>query len=170
MKTPGVIALTLLFSTLFAVAPLVATAGTTSKVPCFYYTENNKIIGPTTGVCNANANDIAVVFTKTSTAKVACTIQFSVAGKLVKPISPCPTKANDVEVYWTATTAGPVISKCYWTLNGKAIAACTVPKGATDFTFKAYKVTEVYWTVNGKITGKPLKPPTGTNDVEFLFK
>jgi len=120
-------------------------------------------------VCNANANDIAVVFANTPTAKVACTIQFSVAGKLVKPISTCPSKANDVEVYWSATTAGPVINRCYWTLNGKPIAVCTVPKGATDFTFKAYKVTQVYWTVKGVKVGKAITPPTGTNDIEFQF-
>jgi len=171
MKTTGVLALTLLVATIFTITPLMGTASTAKNAPTFYFTKDGKVIGPAAGISSPKANDIAIIFVTTPAAKVACSIQFSVAGKLVNPISPCPAKATDVEVSWTTSSAGQVITKCVWTLDGKAIAgACTVPKGATDFTFKAYKITYVYWSLNGKMLPNPYLGPKGANDVEFSFR
>lgn len=155
--------LAILLAGTVAIVP-IASAGTTP--PCFYFTENSIKIG--TKHCNANANDLAVVFTQLS--GTVCSIQFSfVTGKLTTPIL-CPKGANDVEVFWGASSIGFVITKCEWTHNGTPMtAACPVPKSApiVDFEFMSHTVTGAYWTLNGKAIKPTFKAPTGANDVEF---
>ncbi len=159
---------TVMFGTIFLVAPLSASASTTPK-GCFVFTENNQVVG--TRHCNAKANDIEADFTHV--AGITCVLQFTLGGKPVSTPQNCPPKANDFEVSWIVSPTGSLaMSTCSWTRGGVTLKApCSItptPIPPNGFNFSIQPIKAVFWSINGGLIKPLILPPsTGANNIEF---
>ncbi len=162
---------TVLLGTIFLVAPLSASAATTTQRGCFFFTENGIKIGIVR--CNVKANDLKIDFTPTP-GTAGCVLEFSL-NKVIVSKQPCQPDANNVEINWTISPTGSlIITGCYWTLNEKRLPSpCPVPinPNANDAHFinpsSTTSIVQVFWTRNGRLISGPILPPTGANDVDF---